>query len=104
LSKEVPGRKENVMSHDASQFYGIDTEYARNSSRQMDSGARDLGGMVGNISAMLDSVVWTGAAAQRFKQDWDGALRPELEAATASLADNARELHRRADMQDEVSR
>lgn len=91
------------MTHDASRFYGIDTEYARTSSRQMDSSASDLGGMVGNISAMLGSVVWTGPAAKRFKQDWDGALRPELEAATTSLAENARELHRRADMQDQVS-
>lgn len=91
------------MSHDASQFYGIDTTYARQSSRQMDASAQDLGGMVGNISAMLDSVVWIGPAAKGFKQDWDGALRPELEAATRSLSENARELHRRADLQDEVS-
>ncbi|HLS74534.1 MAG TPA: hypothetical protein VK046_12235, partial [Actinomycetaceae bacterium] len=92
------------MSHDASRFYGIDTTYARDSSRQMDANAQDLGAMVGNVSAMLDSVVWVGPAAKRFKQDWDGALRPELEAACHSLSENARELHRRADMQDEVSR
>ena len=91
------------MSHDASRFSGIDTTYARQSSRQMDASAQDLGGMVGNISAMLDSVVWIGDGAKRFKQDWDGALRPELEAATQAISENARELHRRADMQDEVS-
>lgn len=92
------------MSHDASQFYGIDTGYARESSQQMEANAEDLGAMVGNMSAMLDSVVWVGPAAKRFKQDWDGSLRPELEGATRSLSENARELRRRADMQDEVSR
>lgn len=92
------------MSHDASRFYGIDTTYARQSSRQMDASAQDLGGMVGNISAMLGSVVWVGPAAQRFKQDWDGSLRPELEAARQSLSESAHELGRRADLQDEVSR
>ena len=92
------------MSHDASRFYGIDTTYARDNSRQMDSNAQDLGSMVGNISAMINSVVWTGPGAKRFKQDWDGALRPELEAARDSLSDCARELGRRADMQDEISR
>lgn len=92
------------MGHDASRFSGIDTSYARESSQQMDANAQDLGAMVGNVSAMLESVTWIGPAAKRFKQDWDGALRPELEAATQSLSENARELHRRADMQDEVSR
>ncbi len=92
------------MSHDPSQFYGLDPEYSRQASRGMESGASDLSGMVGEISALVDSVLWIGPAAQRFKQDWDGSLRPELQAATDSLTDNARELHRRADMQDEVSR
>lgn len=92
------------MSHDASRFSGIDTTYARESSQRMDANAQDLGAMVGSISAMLGSVVWVGPAAKRFKQDWDGALRPELEAASRSLSENARELHRRAEMQDEVSR
>jgi len=92
------------MSHDPSRFYGIDTQYARDSSRQMDSGAQDLNGMVGDITAMLHSVVWTGPAAQRFKADWDGSFRPELQAATQSLESSAAELRRRADIQDEVSR
>lgn len=91
------------MSHDASRFYGIDTGYARQSSREMDASAQDLGGMVGNISALLESVVWIGPSAKRFKQDWDGSLRPELEAASRSLSESAGELQRRAEMQDEVS-
>lgn len=92
------------MAHDPSRFYGLDTEYSRQASRGMESGAQDLKGMVGNISALVDSVLWIGPAAHRFKQDWDGKLRPELTAACDSLSENARELHRRADLQDEVSR
>lgn len=92
------------MAHDPSQFYGIDPEYSREASRGMEAGAQDLKGMVNDISGLVDSVLWIGPAAQRFKQDWDGSLRPELEAATDSLSENARELYRRAEMQDEVSR
>ncbi|TDE91483.1 hypothetical protein EXU48_15095 [Occultella glacieicola] len=91
------------MTYDRSQFYGIDPEYSRDASRNMDTGAQDLKSMVGNVSAMLDSVLWIGPAAAKFKQDWDGSLRPELEAATDSLSENAAELRRRADLQDEVS-
>jgi len=92
------------MSHDPSQFYGLDPEYSREASRGMEASADDLRSMVGDISATLGEVLWIGPAAQRFKQDWDGSLRPELQAATDSLTDNARELYRRAEMQDEVSR
>lgn len=92
------------MTHDKSQFYGLDPEYSREASRGMQASADDLQGMVSDVSAVLDSVLWIGPAAHRFKQDWDGSLRPELTAACESLSDNARELHRRAEMQDEVSR
>lgn len=89
--------------YDRSRFYGIDTQYSRDASRQMDSQASDLAGMVNDVSALVDSVLWLGPAAERFKQDWDGSLRPELQAATESLHENAAELRRRADLQDEVS-
>lgn len=92
------------MSHDASQFSGLDTGWARQNSRGMDASAQQLGSMVANVTQLLGSVVWVGPAAHRFKQDWDGSLSPELQAAQQSLAESASELHRRADLQDEVSR
>lgn len=91
------------MSHDASRFYGLDTSYAQDSSRRMEDSAQELGSMVNSVSAMLDSVVWIGPAAQRFKQDWDASLRPELQAATESLSSSAAELNYRADLQNQVS-
>ena len=91
------------MTYDRSRFYGIDTEYSREQSRQMDSGASDLQGMVNDVSALVDAVLWIGPAAGRFQQDWNGSLRPELQAATDTLHENAAELRRRADLQDEVS-
>ncbi|WP_029145963.1 hypothetical protein [Microbacterium luticocti] len=89
--------------YDRSRFYGIDTQYTRDQSQRMDSHATELKGVVDSVSALVDQVLWIGPAADRFKQDWDGALRPELAQAADSLRENAAELRRRADLQDEVS-
>ncbi|GMA30754.1 WXG100 family type VII secretion target [Litorihabitans aurantiacus] len=89
--------------YDRNTFYGIDPEYSRNASRGMEQGAGDLGSLVGSISAMLDSITWEGAGAKRFLGDWNGALRPELQAVTQSLTESAHELRRRAEMQEQAS-
>lgn len=89
--------------YDRSRFYGIDTEYSRATSSRMDTHAGDLQGMVDNVSSLVDSVLWIGPAAQRFQQDWNGSMRPQLQRAADSLHENAAELRRRADLQDEVS-
>lgn len=89
--------------YDRSRFYGIDTEYSRNTSQRMDTHAAEMKGMVNNVSAMLESVLWIGPAAHRFKGDWEGSMRPQIESAADSLHENATEMRRRADLQDEVS-
>jgi len=89
--------------YDRSRFYGIDTEYTRDTSHRMDTHADEMKGMIAGVSAMLDSVLWIGPAAQRFKGDWDGSMRPQIESAADSLHENAAEMRRRADLQDEVS-
>lgn len=90
--------------YDKSQFYGSDPEYSRQASQQMDATAENLKGLVGSISSMLEQVTWVGGDAQRFVGDWNGALRPELDAATENLRENAAELARRAEMQEQASR
>ncbi|MBO1750795.1 hypothetical protein J4G33_03160 [Actinotalea sp. BY-33] len=90
--------------YDKTTFHGIDPEYSREQARAMQAGAGDLSSMVGAVSSLLSQVTWTGPGAQRFVAEWDGALRPELEAATENLQQNAAELARRAQMQEEASR
>lgn len=91
------------MTYDRSTFYGIDTNATRGSARQMQSNADDLGSMVGDISSLLESVLWLGPGAQNFKSDWDGSMKPQLNQASDSLRSNAEEMNRRADMQDSAS-
>ena len=90
--------------HDRTSFYGIDPQESRQRARAMRSGAGDLSSMVAGIGSMLGQVTWAGPGAGRFLDEWDGALRPEIEAATENLHQNAQELDRRADLQDQASR
>jgi len=93
-----------VTAYDKSQFHGIDPEYSREASQNMDKTADNLKGLVGSISSMLEQVTWVGGDAQRFVGEWHGALRPELDAAAQNIQENAAELARRAQMQEEASR
>lgn len=91
------------MTYDRSKFYGMDPDEAEHGSRQVNEGASQVRGMVGAISSLLDSIVWEGDDSHRFMSDWNGSLRPELNRAMDNLQANADELHRRAQLQREVS-
>ncbi len=91
------------MNYDRSKFHGMDPDEAEQGSRRMNEGAEQVRGIVGQVSALLDSVVWEGADSQRFMGDWDGSLRPELNRAMDNLQGNADELGRRAQMQRQAS-
>lgn len=88
---------------DKSQFYGIDPNETRAASRRMDGGASSLKSVIGDISSLLEQVQWTGPGSQRFVGEWNGSLRPELNAAADHLHENAVEMERRAQMQEEAS-
>lgn len=90
--------------YDRSTFHGIDAQQSRQQARAMKTGAGDLDGIVGQIGSLLSQVQWSGAGAERFLGEWDGALRPELAAAAENIRQNAVELDRRAQMQEDASR
>ena len=90
--------------YDKSTFHGIDPQYSRQQARAMQTGAGDLDRIVGQIGSLLSQVQWSGPGAQRFRGEWDGALRPELQAAAENIRSNAVELDRRAQMQEDASR
>ncbi len=89
--------------HDVHNFWGLDPEFARNASGRMETSAVELGSLVASISSLLASVQWEGPNARRFAQDWQGAYGGQLRTAQESLTDNAAELRRRAQMQEDAS-
>lgn len=90
--------------YDRTRFFGIDPQQSRQHARAMQTGAGQIDGIVGQIGSLLDSVQWSGPGAQRFLGEWGGALRPELQAAAENIRQNAVELERRAQMQEDASR
>lgn len=90
--------------YDKRTFHGIDAQQSRQQARAMRTGAGELDGVVGQIGALLSQVQWSGAGADRFLGEWDGALRPELQAAAENIRQNSVELDRRAQMQEDASR
>ena len=70
----------------------------------MRTGAGDLDGIVGQIGSMLGQVQFSGPGAERFLGEWDGALRPQLQAAAENIRSNSVELDRRAQLQEDASR
>ena len=90
--------------YDKSTFHGIDPQYSRQQARAMRTGAGDLDGIVGQIGSMLSQVTFTGPGAERFLGEWDGALRPQLQAAAENIRTNSVELDRRAQLQEDASR
>lgn len=92
-----------TQSYDRSTFYGLDTTETRSQAQQMDANAENLGALVNDIGALMESVLWLGPGAQRFKSDWDGSMKPQMQQASETLRGNAAEMKRRADMQDQAS-
>lgn len=85
------------------EFMGMNVEQARGAAHQMDGGASAVQGLVDQITAMLGSVTWVGEDAKAFQADWNGSFRPQLGGAVQALRENARELSRRADAQEQIS-
>ncbi|HLV55554.1 MAG TPA: hypothetical protein VKY71_08285 [Actinotalea caeni] len=92
-----------TQSYDRATFYGLDTTETRTQAQQMDANAENLGALVNDIGALMESVLWLGPGAQRFKADWDGSMRPQIQEASDTLRGNAAEMRRRADLQDQAS-
>lgn len=82
---------------------GMDTEQAREVSRNMNQQAGQVAGVVSNISAMLASVNWTGPDAEGFVNDWNGSFAPQANGAAQSLDEQSAVLRTHADRQDQAS-
>lgn len=86
-----------------SNVQGMDTEQAREISRNMNQQAGQVAGVVAGISSMLAGVQWSGPDAENFTQDWNGSFAPQAQGAADSLDEQAGVLRTHADRQDQAS-
>jgi uncharacterized protein YukE len=86
-----------------SAMLGMDPVQANAFAQRMSADAAEVGSLVGQIASMVSDVGWFGAEAERFRQDWDGVLRPRLSALIEVLNGQAQALHQHATNQLAVS-
>jgi WXG100 family type VII secretion target len=47
------------------------------------------------LTTLISTTTWTGGAAERFRQVWEGQFRPALDAMSTELTNAAQEVDRR---------
>ena len=57
--------------------------------RQFTADAENVGDLQRRITAILNNTTWTGPAAERFRQEWNGSFVGVLTRLQAALVDNA---------------
>ncbi len=76
-------------------FYGADVSQLRALAKAADKAASLLSSRATSLQGQIQSAPWKGADGERFRQDWAGSHRPNLERAVSSLRENSRILMRR---------
>jgi WXG100 family type VII secretion target len=69
---------------------------------ELDTLSRRLGTCSGEVddlkralTTLITTTTWTGGAADRFRQAWEGQFRPALDGLSAELVNAAQEVDRR---------
>jgi len=47
------------------------------------------------LTALINTTTWTGGAAERFRQVWEGQFRPALDGLSTELVNASQEVERR---------
>lgn len=87
----------------SSNMQGMDTEYAREVSGQMDSHAGQAAGVCASLYGRLRATKWYGPDMERMTNDMESSFIPESNNASEALSQQARVLNEHADRQDAVS-
>jgi hypothetical protein len=81
----------------------IDVGQARGFASQIQGGLGSMQSLLEHIGALIGDIYWEGDDKKHFEADWHGNFRPEAARATDALQENANELLRRADAQEQLS-
>ena len=88
---------------DQQALHGMDVGAADQFSGKLSSSAGAVQGLLARTTALLGSVTWIGADAQRFHEDWHGSFVPQMTGAIQALHDNAQLIRTRAEAQRAAS-
>jgi hypothetical protein len=82
---------------------GMDTDHARQVSRQMGEHAGRVAGVCSSLFARLEATAWVGEDKTRCSADLSDHFIPAAQGAARSIEEQARVLTSHADRQDAVS-
>lgn len=84
-------------------FYGGDTEQMRTHAQACATGSQRIHDVTTAISAVVDSVVWTGPDAIAFRALWHGTVKPRIIDRANEIRSKGDEVEQHAQEQDHVS-
>lgn len=82
---------------------GANVDQLRRLAQQFDQGAQRLDSNRLNVLSLLQSVIWEGPAAARFRYQWNSRHGHDIQRASEMLRESARQLRANADAQDQAS-
>ena len=84
--------------------YGADVESLRQLAQTFNNKSQVLDNDVnGALKALVSATDWQGSDGDKFKDDWDSVLAPQLRNAAQALAQAGWDLNRNADEQEQAS-
>jgi len=82
---------------------GADVEQLDQLAARFRSTADEIGQMVNQLGTQIHSAWWQGPDADRFKSEWDGTYRAQLQNVCSRLQDTAQVITRQASQQRQAS-
>jgi hypothetical protein len=84
-------------------FYGADVSQLRELAKAADRAASLLSSQASSLQGQIQSAPWKGADGERFRQEWSGRHRPNLEQVASNLRHNSKLLLQHAEEQEKSS-
>jgi uncharacterized protein YukE len=88
---------------DAVAQLGADVEQLDSLSAKFNNVAGELESLIGQLGGQIGSTWWQGSDAERFRGDWDGQYRGQLQAVVNRLRDTATQVTAQANQQRATS-
>lgn len=82
---------------------GADVDALDELSRRFTGSADQIGELISGLAAQIQSAWWVGGDADKFRGDWDGQYKPQLQSVCDRLRETAQAVTQQATQQRQTS-
>jgi len=82
---------------------GADVDQLDSLAQRFDAVSNEIEGMVNQLTSQIEGAWWQGTDADRFRGDWNGQYRGQLQAVCARLNETAQAVRAQANQQRATS-